>query len=466
MGIEITFYGAARQVTGSMYHIRTETGFEILVDCGLDYEKNSDFARNSHFPFDPSRIQAVVLTHAHIDHSGNLPTLFAKGFSGSVFCTEPTAALADILLQDSARIQADKQSKKYSRRNKRRRLEPRLYGYKHVFETIENTITLSFNRPFKLNDELELELIPAGHILGAASVVLSFRSNGKTKRIAFSGDLGRANNSILGAPEIPDHLDYLVVEGTYGSREHQDTGKAEDILKEEVERTCIEEGGRLIIPAFSVGRTQSILFTLHQMFRNGVLPSVRVFADSPLGLNSGEIHQKYAEYLNDKAQEYAAEYGNLFQFKQLYLVEDEEDEELLKDHSKAAILVSSAGMMEGGRIQKHIADNIENPKSTILIAGYCTEGTLGHKLMQGDRQIRIRGRQYAVMAKISKTDIFSAHPGKSELLNYIRSVSKKGTLDKIFLTHGQEESLQELKSDLTMLGAEVSIPSRGESVSM
>jgi len=466
MGIEITFCGAAQQVTGSMYHVRTDSGFEMLVDCGLDYEKNSDFARNAHFPFDPERIQAVVLTHAHIDHSGNLPTLFAKGFSGSVFCTEPTAALTDILLQDSARIQADKQSKKYNRRNKRRKPEPRLYGYKHVMETLENTITLSFHKPFRINDELELQLIPAGHILGAASVVLTFKSEGETKRIAFSGDLGRSNNSILGAPEVPKDLDYLVVEGTYGSREHRDMGKAKDILRHEVEETCIKEGGRLIIPAFSVGRTQSILFTLHQMFRNGELPPVRVFADSPLGLNSGEIHQKYSNYLNDEAKKYASEYGNLFQFKQLYLVEDEEDEELLKDHSKAAILVSSAGMMEGGRIQKHIADNIENPKSTILIAGYCTEGTLGHKLLQGERQIRIRGRQYAVMAKIAKTDVFSAHPGKSELIDYITSVGNNGSLNAIFLTHGEAESLHELKTDLSGLGTQIFIPERGDKQSL
>jgi len=460
--MEVTFFGAARQVTGSMYHIRTESNFQVLVDCGLDYEKDREFSENAHFPFDPKAIKAVLLTHAHIDHSGNLPTLFAKGFNGAVFCTEPTMALSDILLQDSAQIELNKSKRKS--KSKKGRQNPRLYGFKQVMDTVESMITVDFHKEFKLNDELSFEFIPAGHILGAASIKVNFEEKGIKKSIAFSGDLGKNDNAILDGPKIPTGLDYLVLEGTYGSREHVEKRSAEEVLKQHIIETCIERPGRLIIPAFSVGRTQSILFTLHKMFREGVLPPIRIFADSPLGLNSGTIHEKYHQYLNRTARNFVEEYGNLFAFKSLYLIEDEEDEQLLKDYSSSSILVSSAGMMEGGRIQRHISANIENQLCRILIAGYCTPGTLGHQLLEGRNSIRIRGREKAVFAQIASTDVFSAHPDRFELKKYLERIVVEGNIKKVMLTHGESASLDEFKEYLKELNLDIVVPGPGERI--
>jgi len=459
--MEISFLGATRQVTGSMYHVRLDDGFQFLVDCGLDYEKGSDFSKNASFPFDPRAIKAVLLTHAHVDHCGNIPTLFSKGFNGSVFCTEPTMSLSNILLQDSAQLELNK-----SRRGKRkgRASEKRLYGFKQVMDAVENMITIPFNREFKVNDKFRFEFVPAGHLLGAASIVIKVLENGKEKKILFSGDLGKSKDALLNPPQIVDKLDYMVVEGTYGNREHSERRDANDVLKEHIIETCIDRPGRLIIPAFSVGRTQEILFTLHKMFREGELPPIRIFADSPLGLNSGKIHEKYVDYLNQSAKDFVEDYGNLFAFKSLYLVEDEEDEQLLKDHSSSSILVSSAGMMEGGRIQRHVSANIENQLCRILIAGYCAEGTLGHQLLQGRSSIRVKGKDRFVFAEIRSTDVFSAHPDKLELFDYVNNSIQKGQLQKVFLTHGEEQSLLDFKAALDALKTEVIVPEIGQKV--
>ncbi|MCB9246479.1 MAG: MBL fold metallo-hydrolase [Flavobacteriales bacterium] len=463
--MKITFCGAARQVTGSMYHLQFEDGYQILVDCGLDYERNTKFEKNADFRFAPRLVDAVVLTHAHIDHCGNLPTLFAAGFNGHVFCTEPTLALAEILLQDSARIQLGKKLNR-SRKNRRKQVqhEKALFGFKHVKEAIDSMITLPFNKPFKLREGLEFEFISAGHILGAASVVISWNNEDTTQRIAFTGDLGRENNEIVGAPHIPEDLDYLVMEGTYGSRDHTEQRDAGDVLMDFLEDMKDSPHSRLVIPAFSVGRTQSILFTLHKLYREGRLPAVRVFADSPLGQNSGEIHQKYNNWLNKQARRYAEEHGNLFAFRQLFLVEDKEDEETMNSHNAPGVLISSAGMMDGGRIQRHIANNIQNPDATILIAGYCTPGTLGHELLERRSSVRIKGREYPVFARIAYTDVYSAHPDRNELKTYLKKVNAKSRLKKVFLTHGDPESLQNFELFISEGDLDVHIPQKNESV--
>lgn len=463
--MKLSFCGAARQVTGSMYHLRFETGYQVLVDCGLDYERSTRFENNRNFPFDPGEIDAVILTHAHIDHCGNLPTLFAAGFEGHVFCTEPTAALADILLQDSARIQLGKKLNK-SRRNKRKQLhrEKALFGYKQVMDTLGNMITLPFGRNFELAKGIHFEFVPAGHILGAASVVISWESDGTIRRIGFTGDLGRDSNEIVGAPQIMGNLDYLVMEGTYGSREHIEMRDAGEVLLDYLLELGKSPHSRLIIPAFSVGRTQALLFTLHRLYRDGKLPSVRVFADSPLGMNSGEIHQKYVNWLNPNARRYAEEYGNLFAFRQLFLVEDKEDEEMMRSFHSPSVLISSAGMMDGGRIQKHIADNIQNPDATILIAGYCTPGTLGHELLERKSSVLIRGREFPVFAKIAYTDVYSAHPDRNELAGYLRKTRDQGRLKHVFLSHGDPESLTAFRNYVEQLKLDVIIPQKNEEV--
>ena len=258
------------------------------------------------------------------------------------------------------------------------------------------------------------------------------------------------------------NLDYLVMEGTYGSRFHKEERSAEETLWEYVENTCIKQPGRLIVPAFSVGRTQAILFTLNKLFREKEITDVRVFTDSPLGLKSGGIHEKYIQYLNPEAKEFVEEHHDLFRFKQLYIVEDKEDEVDMQRHLGPDVIVSSAGMMEGGRIQRHVANNIQNPQCTILIAGYCTPGTLGAELLDGKKTVRIGKFDRDVYARISRTDVFSAHPDQNGLKSYFEAVDRQSNLKRVFLAHGEEESLLELAQVLGADNEAVVVPKRDE----
>jgi metallo-beta-lactamase family protein len=457
--MKLTFHGAARQVTGSMYLLELASGYSVLIDCGLNYEKDVPREENANFPFDPEDIDLVVLTHAHIDHSGNLPTLFAKGFEGQILCTEPTWALSDILLTDSANIEA----KRVNKKRKKKAPTRRLYGYKQVMDVVDHMVTLQFNEPFKVNDQLSVELIPAGHILGAASVIFTVTEKGKTKRLGFTGDLGKSDAKIVVPPTPMQDLDYLVLEGTYGSRFHKEERSAEETLLEHIQKTCVDQPGRLIIPAFSVGRTQAILFTINKLFRDGKVKNIRVFTDSPLGISSGNIHDDYVEFMNDEAREFVRQYRDLFRFPQLDIVEDKEDEENMRKTYEPSIIVSSAGMLDGGRIQRHIANNVQNPQCTILIAGYCTPGTLGADLLEGKKTVRIGKHDRDVYARISSTDVFSAHPDQTELVSYAKSVQQKSTLKQVFLAHGEEESLLIMKDVLSADFESVTVPKRNES---
>lgn len=457
--MKLTFYGAAQQVTGSMYHLEFDSGYTVLVDCGLNYEKGVEREENAIFPFEPGDIDLVVLTHAHVDHSGNLPTLFAKGYNGKIICTEPTAALADILLTDSANIEANRVNKK----RKKKQSTKRLFGHKQVMDVVDAIVTLKFHQVFEISTDVTVEMIPAGHILGAASPIFTFKEGGKTKRLAFTGDLGKDHAKIIVKPEIPENLNYLVMEGTYGSRLHKEERSAEDTLTEFIQKTCIDQPGRLIIPAFSVGRTQAILFTINQIFREKKVKPVRVFTDSPLGIHSGNIHEDFSDYLNEEAKSFIQTNRYLFRFPELDIVEDKEDEEGMQRYYEPSIIVSSAGMLDGGRIQRHIANNIQNPQCTILIAGYCTPGTLGGDLLEGKKTVRVNKHERDVYAKIDSTDVFSAHPDQKELHAYFKKVVANSNLYTVFLSHGEGPSLNTLRSVLNADFQDIKIPVSGDS---
>ncbi|MCB9262586.1 MAG: MBL fold metallo-hydrolase [Flavobacteriales bacterium] len=457
--MRIAFYGAAQQVTGSMYLLTLTDGYNILIDCGLNYEKDVAREENAKFPFDPQDIDLVVLTHAHIDHSGNLPTLFARGYEGKILCTEPTWRLSDILLMDSANIEAKRTSGKKNKKTGAKRL----FGHKQVMDVVQSMVTLKFNKPFSIRENMRVELVPAGHILGASSIVFSIVEKGEEIRVGFTGDLGKNDAKIIMKPQPMINLNYLIMEGTYGSRLHRDPRSPEDCLIHYIKKTCIEQPGRLIIPAFSVGRTQAILFTLNRIFREAKLPAIQVFTDSPLGISSGNIHEDFAEYFNEEAKDFAQKYGDLFRFKDLLIVEDKEDEEIMNRHYKPSIIVSSSGMLDGGRIQKHIADNLQNPMCTILIAGYCTEGTLGAELLAGKKTVKANNKIRDVYAKIESTDVFSAHPDQIGLTQYFQNVlSGSQNLKKVFLAHGDKDSLATFKTVLQPHFTQIEIPARGE----
>lgn len=464
--MNLTFWGAARQVTGSMHLITLQSGYKVLIDCGLQYERGEPIELNENFPFEPAEIDLLILTHAHIDHSGNIPTLVKKGYKGQVICTEPTAALVENLLNDSVNVQlAESKARK---RNYKGGIQQQrsLYGQKDVLNTIDRIVTLGFKKQFKINAELRMTFYPAGHILGAASVLLEVIENGIMKRIGFTGDLGNENSKIVVDAEPMSNLDYLVSESTYGNRLHSATLSAEDELYKHVKKNCIDAPGRLVIPAFSVGRTQAILFTLNQLYTQGKLKGITVFTDSTLGILSTRVHEKYDDYLNKETKDFYKQYGDLFDFPNLRIIQTESDQKELTYHNGPSIIVSSAGMIEGGRIQQHVRNNIQNPLCTILIAGYCAEGTLGHRLLLGQPTIKIRNKESAVYARIMATDVFSAHPDRDGLVKYLKE-SDCSSLKKVFLVHGEEKSMLAFGQYLKDIGLDkITIPTRGDSVEL
>ncbi len=461
--MNITFWGAARQVTGSMHLITLNSGFKILIDCGLHYERGDAIELNDDFPFEPSSINSLVLTHAHIDHSGNIPTLIKRGYNGQILCTEPTAALVENLLKDSVNVQLA-ESKSNRRKGKFNKNKPApLYSQAQVVTAIDRLITLSFKKIFRINNEVSITFYPAGHILGAASVLVEVNENRITKRIGFTGDLGKLNSKIVVNSEAMPDLDYLVCESTYGNRLHSIASSPQDELYKYIKKNCIDSPGRLVIPAFSVGRTQAILFTLNQLYVEGKLKGIKVFTDSPLGILSTLVHEKYDDYLNEETKVFYKSHGNLFDFPNLRTIQTESDQKEMAYHTGPYIIVSSAGMAEGGRIQQHVRANIQNPLCTILIAGYCAEGTLGYRLLQGQSTIKIKNKESAIYARIASTDVFSAHPDRDGLFNYI-SETKNENLKKIFLVHGEEQNIDEFKNFLLNKGLEnIVIPHKGDS---
>ena len=461
--MKLTIWGAAQQVTGSMHLLQTDN-YNILIDCGLDYEKGTYQEENEFFPFDPSSIDVVILTHAHIDHSGNLPTLIRLGFAGQILCTPPTADLTEILLFDSVNIFLSKQKKKPKRGRGNYGPKP-LYLQRDVMETVDRFVTIGFNKTFKVNGSIELTFIPAGHLLGAAAVIIAINENGVIKKIGFTGDVGRKNYPVLVDPEPLPPLDYLVSESTYGGRLHTRDKSLEETLIETIKETCIKSPGRLIIPAFSIGRTQSLVFTLNQIFSRGLLPPVQIFVDSPLANFATDIYRKHHQLVNEEAKTFYQTKGDEFEFENLVYVQDRKESESVMTYLEPCIIISSAGMLEGGRIQDHLYHNIQNYYCTILFIGYCAKGTLGDRLLRGDPIIRLRNRDLMVYATIKKTDLLSGHGDHQDLVETAKQQDPK-TLKKVFLVHGESKSMDALALSLTEEGYDVVKPLKGETIEL
>ncbi|MBU3662814.1 MAG: MBL fold metallo-hydrolase [Bacteroidetes bacterium] len=456
--MKLSFFGAAKQVTGSMYLLTLDSGYKILIDCGMDYEmKKNPVARAQLFPFEPVTVDLVILTHAHIDHSGNLPALVGAGFKGHIICTPATAELTQFLLFDSANIQWSNYRKTLANTKKTKRdyIEKPLFNEKQVKDCIDQFLTLNLNKDFRINPEISLKLVEAGHLLGAASVALTITEKGVTQTIGFTGDLGRANSKLVRNGEILEGVSYLITEATYGGRKHMVEKSAEDELLNYIQKTCIEFRGRLVIPAFSVGRTQAIVFTIRQLKQKGLIPSwLKVFVDSPLAIKSTPVYERHAYLLNEEAHSFMRENGSLFQFEGIEYLEDMDQHEELMHYYDPCIIISAAGMVEGGRIQEHVMNNIENPYSTILIAGYCAEGTLGHRLLLGQSTIKIKNKDKNVYAQIARTDVYSSHPDHDEVKNYILNTrdNSQGNFRKVFLVHGDIPHLEAMRVSLEESG--------------
>lgn len=458
--MKLTIWGAAQQVTGSM-HLLQLNNYNILIDCGLDYEKETFQEENQYFPFDPTSIDLVILTHAHIDHSGNLPTLVRMGFEGQVLSTPPTADLTELLLLDSVNIFISKQQR-HSKGKHRRSSGPQpLYLQKHVMETMERFVTIAFHKEFQINDQATVTFIPVGHLLGAAAVVLTVKEDGLDKKIAFTGDIGRQNYPVLVDPDPLPQVDYLVTESTYGGRLHSTDTTLQDKLIETINEACVKFPGRLIIPAFSIGRTQSLVYSLNKIFTEGLLPPVKIFVDSPLATFATDIYRKHQDMLNEESQEFYRKKGDEFEFEELSYVHDKRESLSISNYQEPCIIISSAGMLEGGRIQDHLYYNIQNYYCTILFIGYCAKGTLGNRLLRGDPIVRLRNRDLMVYASIKQTDLLSGHGDHNDLVNTVKHQNQK-KIRQVFLVHGEINSMNSLKTSLEEADYPVIIPERGE----
>lgn len=470
--MKLQFLGAAKQVTGSMYLLELEDGYKILIDCGTDMEREIDFetpiVNKSFFPFDASLINLVVLTHAHIDHSGNIPMLFREGYEGQVLCTPPTADLTELLLFDSANLHLRRLKAAQGESNKKHKQMDRIlrkgdmYLQKDVENSLENFVTLQFNKKFTIKPGLEITFFPAGHLLGAAHLYFSITEGEEIKTIGFSGDIGRNNYPLHIDPQILPPVDYLVSESTYGNRIHEDKVSPMDAMEEIIRETCIDKPGRLVIPAFSVGRTQAVLYTLNRLIEERNFPAIRVFTDSPMGRSSTKIYAKYLSYLNPEARSFQNEYDELFDFDNLVYLQSEKESNAIQNYHEPCVIISSSGMITGGRVEKHIADNISNSYATILLIGYSAEGTLGRQLLAGSETIKVKDREYKVNARIRKIDVFSGHADQLGLLSFMKN-QQIDKLKKVFLTHGEEESMLEFRHEIQKLGFnKVILPTKNE----
>lgn len=462
--MNISFHGAAQTVTGSKHLITLKSGIKILLDCGMFQGVGAHTDElNRQFGFDPSTIDYVLLSHAHIDHSGLLPMLVKQGFNGTIYSTHATHDLCQIMLADSARIQV--QDVKYI--NKKRSRQGRIH-IKPLYTELDATFALTFfktlhyNRWVKLGDDFEFMFTDSGHILGAAAINIKIHEDKKTTRIFYSGDIGRPEDLILNPPAPFPQADYIITESTYGDKLHDDNDSARANFIRIIKETCVDGKGKIIIPAFSVGRTQEVVYQLDRLITEKMIPEINVYVDSPLSVNATAIFKKHPEDFNKEIVEYMLKDADPFGFSKLHYVSEVEESKALNDLSGPLIIISSSGMTEAGRIKHHIANNVGNPENTILIVGYLPSDSLGGRLLAGAKKVRVFGEEYEVKARIESLGSFSAHGDYQEMINYL-NCQNKAKVKKVFLVHGEPEVQVIYRERLLAEGFKnVIIPSKGE----
>lgn len=447
--MKIKFIGAAREVTGSKHIITLDEGTKILLDCGMFQGKGIETDEmNRNLGFDPKEIDYLILSHAHIDHAGLIPYIVKLGFEGMIIATHGTRDLCAIMLADSARIQ-EHDSHTHNKRRLNEGLPPiePLYSIKDAERSLSFFVSISYNNKFKINKNVSLVFTETGHILGSAATNLTITEGDQVKRICYTSDIGRQKNLILRSPQSLPQADYLITESTYGDRLHDYHDDAQKKLLEVVVNTCQKKRGKLIIPSFSVGRTQEIVYALHLLFDKGWLPKVKIFVDSPLSINATNILRMHPESFNDDMLERMEKDPDPFGFNTLIYVRTEEDSKKLNNHEEPCIIISASGMMEAGRVKHHLANSISNPKNSVLVVGYCAPTTLGAKIRRGDKEVSIFGIKHAVKADVTVLDSYSAHGDYNENIFYLSSLDKK-KLKKVFLVHGEYETQQHYKTTL------------------
>ncbi len=461
--MKITFIGAVQTVTGSM-HLLEVNGKRILLDCGLYQGKRKiAFELNRNFPFDPASIDILTLSHAHIDHSGNIPTLVKMGFNGKIFATSATVDLCEIMLLDSAHIQEkDVEFVNKKRIKQGKNLFEPLYNQDDAKRALEHFIPVPYEKKVELFSNVEITYHDAGHLLGSAITTIDVTENGSKKRLVFTGDLGRKGMPILKDPTPIHNIDYLITESTYGDRIHLPEQDVKAHLADLIMKIALNRS-KLIIPAFSVGRTQTLIYFLNQLYNEGKIPPVPIFVDSPLSTKATEIFCRHEDCFDTETLEMMMTGVNPFTFKTLKYIQETDDSKRLNQMDGPMVIISASGMCESGRILHHLANSIENRRNIILIIGFQAENTLGRKLVDGEKDVRIFGDEYRVMASVEVIDALSSHPDKNEFIEYFDNIKTK--LDGVFVVHGELSQSEALaKSIESRYNCTAIVPSPGDTV--
>ena len=458
--MKIAFHGAARTVTGSKHLLTLNNGKKYLLDCGMfqGLGKETD-AMNRNFGFDAATVTTMILSHAHVDHCGLIPKLVKDGFNGKIYCTPATKELTAVMLEDSAGIQEN--DIKYE--NKRRAheglpyLKP-LYDTADALAAQDHFVAVDYDIWFTVDENIDVMYTDAGHIIGSAAVHLKIKEDGKTTRLTFSGDVGRYRDVILKSPAEFSQADYILIESTYGNSLHDNATTTPDQLLEWIEKACMQKKGKLIIPAFSVGRTQEILFALNQLELERRLPDLNYFVDSPLSVKATEIVKHYPQYFNKVIQKVLESDNDPFGFKGLKFVQSVDESKMLNFRDGPFVIISASGMADAGRVKHHISNNIENSRNTILLTGYCEPHSLGGKLMAGAKEVNIFGVQHEVNAEIGAIRSMSAHGDYDDLCQFLACQDPK-LVKRLFIVHGEYKVQLDFKDRLVKKGfVDVEVP--------
>lgn len=439
--MKVQFLGATTEVTGSKFLLTTVKGVKILLDCGMYQGKGLETdGMNRDLGFDPKEIDYILLSHAHIDHSGLIPYVVKLGFKGTVFCTPAARDLCSIMLPDSGKIQ-ESDTQQFNKKRARQGMKPvePLYTMHDAVVSMRQFVSIPYDLPFDITPDFSIRFINSGHMLGSGAIYITYKENRKKKTLCYTGDVGRYNKTILPDPSAFPQADYIITESTYGNREHTTIDQAERDLALVVKDACAKRRGKLIIPSFAIGRTQEIVYALQKLKNANNLPDVDIFVDSPLAVSATDIFRLHSDCFNETMQDYIKVDSDPFGFQNLHYVRSVEDSKRLNNYNRPCIIISASGMMEAGRVKHHLANNIENPRTTILSVGYCSPTTLGAKIMRGDNTVSIFGVKYKVKATLASIEAFSGHADYKELIKYL-SCQKNENLKKIFIVHGDDES--------------------------